>query len=143
MANGLTVEMTLGRRFLVFIAGAGMAAASFLTIQHFYSANFPASIYKGSFCDISAFFNCNSSAFSKIAHVQGVPMGWPGLFLGVLVCLTALFPSKAFEKTLKALTLLNVLGVIALLIYSHYCFLKSLPAFLHGVLSLLVLCFLF
>jgi len=69
MANGLTVESTYGRRFLAFIAGAGMAAASFMTIQHFYNANFPASIYNGSFCDISAFFNCNSSAFSIIAHV--------------------------------------------------------------------------
>jgi len=52
-------------------------------------------------------------------------MGWPGLFLGILVCLGALFPSKAFEKTLKALTLLNALGVIALFVYSVF-FLKSL-----------------
>ncbi|MDP2915189.1 MAG: vitamin K epoxide reductase family protein [Candidatus Aminicenantes bacterium] len=125
MADGLTVDGSLGRRFLTFIAGAGMAAASLLTIQHFYNANFPASIYNGSFCDINTFFNCNSSAFSKIAHIQGVPMGWPGLFLGLLVCLGALFPSKAFEKTLKALTLLNALGVIALFVYSVF-FLKSL-----------------
>jgi len=125
MADGLTVETTFWRRLLAFIAGAGMAAASFLTIQHFYNANFPVSIFEGSFCDISAFFNCNSSAFSKIAHVQGVPMGWPGLFLGILVCLGALFPSKAFEKTLRALMLLNILGVVALLVYSVF-FLKSL-----------------
>ena len=125
MTDGLTVESGFGRRFLAFLAGAGMAAASFLTIQHFYAANFPVSIFEGSFCDISAFFNCNSSAFSKIAHVQGVPMGWPGLFLGILVCLGALFPSKAFEKTLRALMLLNLLGVVALLVYSIF-FLKSL-----------------
>ena len=125
MADALTVDAGFGRRFLSFIAGAGMIAASFLTIQHFYAANFPESIYKGSFCDISAFFNCNSSAFSKIAHYQGVPLGWPGLFLGVLVVLGAFFPSRAFEKTNKALSLLNALGVVGLFVYS-VVFLKSL-----------------
>lgn len=125
MADSLTVNDSLGRRLLSFIAGAGMVAASFMTIQHFFNANFPESIYKGSFCDISSFFNCNSSAFSKIAHYRGVPMGWPGLVLGFLVCLAALFPTKAFEKTLKALLLLNALGVVALFFYSVF-FLKSL-----------------
>ena len=118
MADALTVDAGFGRRFLSFIAGAGIIAASFLTIQHFYAANFPESIYKGSFCDISAFFNCASSAFSKIAHYQGVPLGWPGLFLGALVVLGAFFPSRAFEKTNKALSLLNAIGVVALFVYS-------------------------
>jgi protein-disulfide isomerase/uncharacterized membrane protein len=125
MADGLTVNAGFGRRFLCFLAGAGMIAASFLTIQHFYAANFPESIFKGSFCDISAFFNCNSSAFSKIAHFQGIPLGWPGLFLGGLVVLCALFPSRAFEKTNKALSLLNAIGVVSLFVYSVFV-LKSL-----------------
>ena len=102
-----------------------MIAASFLTLQHFYAANFPVSIFEGSFCDISAFFNCNSSAFSKIAHYQGVPLGWPGLALGLLVVVGSLFPSKALERTNKSLSLLNALGVLALLVYSVF-WLKSL-----------------
>jgi protein-disulfide isomerase/uncharacterized membrane protein len=125
MADSLTLDRAYGRRFLTFLAGAGMAAASLLTIQHFYAANFPESIFKGSFCDISAFFNCNGSAFSSIAHFHGVPMGWWGLALGILVCLGALFPSQSFEKTMKVLTLLNALGVLALLGYSLFV-LKSL-----------------
>ena len=118
MADSLTLDRSYGRRLLTFLAGAGMAAASFLTIQHFYAANFPESIFKGAFCDISAFFNCNGSAFSPLAHFHGVPMGWWGLILGAIVCLGALFPSKAFERTVKVLTLLNALGVLALLGYS-------------------------
>jgi predicted DsbA family dithiol-disulfide isomerase/uncharacterized membrane protein len=125
MTTGLTYEGTPARRFWSFLSGAGMIAASFLTLQHFYAANFPASIFEGSFCDINAFFNCNGSAFSKIAHYQGVPLGWPGLALGLLVVLGALFPSKALERTNKSLAFLNALGVLALLGYSLF-WLKSL-----------------
>jgi uncharacterized membrane protein/predicted DsbA family dithiol-disulfide isomerase len=125
MATGLTYDGTLGRRAASFLAGAGMIAASFLTLQHFYAANFPDSIFEGSFCDINAFFNCNSSAFSKIAHYQGVPLGWFGLALGLLVVIGALFASKALERTNKALSFLNAVGVLALLGYS-LLILKSL-----------------
>jgi uncharacterized membrane protein/predicted DsbA family dithiol-disulfide isomerase len=118
MATGLTYDGTFGRRLLSFLAGAGMIAASFLTLQHFYAANFPDSIFKGSFCDINAFFNCNGSAFSKIAHYQGVPLGWFGLALGLLVVVGSLFPARALERTNKSLSLLNALGVLALLGYS-------------------------
>ena len=38
--------------------------------------------------------------------------------MGVLVSLGALFPTPAFERTNKSLALLNILGVIALLLYS-------------------------
>ena len=74
----LTVEKTLTlndvhpRRIFSFFTGIGMAAASLLTIQHFFLANYPESIFEGSFCDISAFFNCDSSAFSEISQVLGI-----------------------------------------------------------------------
>jgi hypothetical protein len=55
MAESLMLEGTGRRRIWSFISGAGMIAASVLTIQHFYGANFPVSIFKGAFCDLSAF----------------------------------------------------------------------------------------
>ncbi len=118
MDHFLTVGKHPWRRFWSFIAGAGMVAASAMTIRHFFMANFPESIYRSSFCDISAFFNCDSSAFSGIAHYRGIPMGWLGIVVGALVILGAVFPSAAFERTNKSLALLNVLGVLGLLIYS-------------------------
>lgn len=102
-----------------------MIAASMLTIRHFFNANFPESIFTGSFCDISTFFNCDSSAYSSIAQFRGVPMGYFGLIVGAIVVLGSLFPSAPFERTNKSLSLLNALGVIGLLIYSVF-FLKSL-----------------
>ncbi|HSA95371.1 MAG TPA: thioredoxin domain-containing protein [Acidobacteriota bacterium] len=108
----------LFRRALSFIAGAGMITASILTIDHFFKANYPKTIFAGSFCDISAFFNCDSSAFSNISQIMGVPLGFFGLFMGLLVVLGTVFPSESFERTNKSLSLLNVLGVISLFLYS-------------------------
>jgi protein-disulfide isomerase/uncharacterized membrane protein len=105
-------------RYASFATGVGMIAFSALTIQHFFAANYPASIYAGSFCDINAFFNCNSSAFSPLAQIAGVPLGYFGIFMGALVCLGALFPSEPFERTNASLAWLNAVGVISLGAYS-------------------------
>jgi uncharacterized membrane protein/protein-disulfide isomerase len=138
--QSLTLPGSGARRAWSFFAGAGMAAASVMTIRHFFRANFPESIFTGSFCDINSFFNCNSSAYSSIAQFGGVPMGWFGLFVGALVVLGCLFPSSSFERTNKSLSLLNGLGVVGLLIYSVVV-LKSLCLLCSGyyVFSLLSL----
>ncbi|MGB7296394.1 MAG: thioredoxin domain-containing protein [Candidatus Aminicenantales bacterium] len=131
MAESLTLKGAGGRSFWSFVAGAGMMAASALTIRHFFLANFPESIFEGSFCDLNAFFNCDSSAYSPLAHFLGVPMGYFGLFAGALVVLGALLPSAAFERTNKFLALFNALGVVALFITTVF-FLKTLCLFCAG-----------
>ena len=95
-----------------------MAAFSLLTVDHYFAANYPSGIFEGSFCDISAFFNCDSSAYSPISVLWDVPVGFFGLILGGLVALGAVFPSESFERTNKTLSLVNILGVFALLVYS-------------------------
>ncbi len=105
-------------RILSFLAGLGMVVASAMTIEHYFAANFPATIYEGSFCDINAFFNCDSSAHDALSHFGGVPLGYFGIVVGALVMLGALFPSPAFERTNKSISLLNAAGVIALFLYS-------------------------
>ncbi len=120
MQRSLTLNGARLPRALSFVSGLGMMAFSVLTIQHFFAANYPETIWQGSFCDISAFFNCNSSAFSPIATLLGVPLGYFGLMVGALVSLGAAFPSKRFERTNKTIALLNAAGVIALLLYSLF-----------------------
>jgi uncharacterized membrane protein/protein-disulfide isomerase len=97
-----------------------MIVASYMTIRHFFNANFPNSIFEGSFCDINTFLNCNSSAFSSIALIAGVPLGYFGVVVGCLVCIGAAFPSPALERSNKSIALVNVLGVVALLLYSVF-----------------------
>lgn len=124
--NGVTIP-----RILSFVAGLGMMAASALTIQHYFAANFPETIFEGSFCDLNAFFNCDSSAFSSLSQIGGVPLGYFGFFVGGLVSLGALFPSRGFERSNKSISLLNALGVVALFVYTVF-FLKTLCLFCAG-----------
>jgi uncharacterized membrane protein len=118
MTDSLTLTARPWPRFLSFIAGLGMIVFSALTIQHFFAANYPATIFAGSFCDINAFFNCDSSAFSPISQFFGVPIGYFGLMTGAMVLLGAVFPSGRLESTNKTIALLNVLGVVSLLAFS-------------------------
>ncbi len=124
----MTKSLTLHSRWLrfwSFITGLGMAVFSYLTIDHFFKANFPETIFTGAFCDLSSFFNCDSSAYSSIAHFQGIPLGYWGLVLGILVMIGAVLPSARLEKVNKLLSLANGLGVLGLFFYSVF-FLKSL-----------------
>lgn len=120
MEKSLTLNGTTWPRILSFFSGIGMMVASILTIRHFFLANYPSSIFEGAFCDISAFFNCDSSAFSRISQVGGAPLGYFGLFVGALVALGALFPSERFERTNKFIAFINLLGVIGLFLYSVF-----------------------
>ena len=131
MEESLTLSRKPGRRFLSFVAGAGMVVMSAITIKHFYGANYPESIYEGSVCDISAFFNCDSSAFSAISNFWGVPMGYFGLIVGLLVALGAVLPSERFERTNKTLALLNVIGVVVLFLVSVF-YMRSLCLYCTG-----------
>ena len=140
MNKTLTMSGLSWPRSLSFFSGIGMIAASFLTIRHFFLANYPKTIFSGTFCDISAFLNCDSSAFSPISQIAGVPLGYFGLILGTLVALGALFPSKSFERTNKSLSFLNFLGVIGLLLYS-VLILKSLCLLCSGYYLFSILSF--
>jgi uncharacterized membrane protein/protein-disulfide isomerase len=119
-ARGLTTGGRVGPRLASFGAGLGMVVFSFLTIRHFFEANYPDSIFAGSFCDISAFFNCNSSAYSSLSVFMDVPLGVPGLVIGVLVMLGAVFPSESFERTNRFVALVNGFGVVALFLLSVF-----------------------
>ena len=99
MERTLTLNGMRWTRILSFLAGAGMMVASILTIHHFFLANYPENIFEGSFCDVSAFFNCDSSAFSPISQFLGIPLGFFGMIVGALVVLGAVFPSESFERT--------------------------------------------
>jgi len=100
-------------------------ASSYLSLRHFFTANFPTSIYDGSFCDISAFFNCDSSAYSFIAKIFDIPLGYFGIAIGLASLMGIIFPSAAFERTNIFLNFLNVLGIVGLIFISLFV-LKSI-----------------
>jgi len=118
MSESVTLDGVRWPRVVGFLAGLGMIVASLLTMQHFFAANYPVSIYAGSFCDLNAFFNCDSSARSVLAEIGGVPLGTFGVMVGALFALGTVFPSPAFERTNKTISLLNGLGVVGLASFS-------------------------
>jgi uncharacterized membrane protein/protein-disulfide isomerase len=118
MQESLTMGGRPGLRLASFASGLGMVAASLVTIHHFFAANYPTSIYEGSVCDINAFFNCDSSAYSVIAQIGGVPLGYFGVVVGALVVLGAVFPSPDFERTNKSIAWVNGIAVVALILFS-------------------------
>jgi protein-disulfide isomerase/uncharacterized membrane protein len=140
MQPSLTLNGLRWPRAFSFLAGLGMIVFSALTINHFFAANYPASIYQGSFCDINSFFNCNSSAYSVISAVWGVPLGFFGVIVGALVSLGAVFPSEGFERTNKTIALVNVLGVVSLFLFS-VLYLKSLCLLCSGFYAFSIVSF--
>ena len=142
MQESMRFDKNPTARVLSFLFGVGMAVFSVITIQHFFAANYPLTIYEGGICDINAFFNCDSSAHSIISQIAGVPLGYFGLVVGLLVSLGALFPSIDFERTNRSLALLNVIGVVTLFLVSVFI-LGSLCLYCSGfyvfsILSLIV-----
>lgn len=94
--------------------------ASFLSLRHFFQANFPSSLFDGSFCDISGFLNCDNSAYSFIAAIFGIPLGYFGIAVGMSSFMGIIFPSPAFERTNKFINFLNVIGISGLIFISVF-----------------------
>jgi len=120
VATSLTLNGWKGPRVASLLIGLGMVGASLLAIHHFFAANFPAAIYAGSVCDLSAFVNCDAAAFAPLAQFGGVPLGYFGLMTGGLVVLGALFASETLERTNLFLATVNVLAVVGLAGYAVF-----------------------
>ena len=118
MPEPLTASVRPWPRLLSGLSGLGMTVFSVLTIQHFFAANYPETIFAGSFCDINAFFNCDSSARSPIAQLWGVPIGFFGAMIGALVLLGAAFPSDRLTRTNRSLALVTAAGAVGLGLFS-------------------------
>ena len=104
-----------------FFCGLGMAAFAALRIQHFFDSNYQLMYgWKGSVCDVSPWLNCNNFDFSVLAQVGSIPLGYFGLMAGGMVCLGALFPSSAVERTNRFLAFLNLVVVLVLFSYSSF-----------------------
>lgn len=118
MTQSLTLRGVTLPRVLVFFAGAGMAVCSALSVQLFFATNYPPSAVDPAWANLSAFLACDTPARSAIAQFAGVPLGYFGLVMGMLVAFGAVFPSAGFERTNKALSVFNAIVVVALFSYS-------------------------
>lgn len=118
MDSSLTLRgWTVGRAMLLLL-GAAMAVVAALTVEHFFAVRFPASIAAAAACEPDSFFRCGDSANAAISAIRGVPIGVFGFMVGGLLMLGALFPSAAFERTIRTIAYVNVVLAVALVAYS-------------------------
>lgn len=100
-------------------AGLGMAIVAALTVRHWFSVQFPASLADATSCGAAAsFFSCLDSANAPVAAPLGIPIGVYGLLVGGLLLLAALFPSAEFERFARRVSGLNLVLAAGLSAYS-------------------------
>lgn len=115
----LTMNGITGPNFLFIINAVVMMGISVYLTSHYYETVFPTTLGgPKSLCDISNFFNCDTATFSKVSNIAGVPISYFGIVVGMLFAVAALMPSLALEKTASVVAKFNLVGCIALFLYS-------------------------
>ena len=86
--------------------------------NHYFESVYPEGLQGSSLCDVNSFFNCDSTTFSPISNIRGVPISLLGLLIGVLSLAGFLFNSAKYEGTLYGVLLANGVGCLLLFAYS-------------------------
>lgn len=116
--KGLTTQgMSVPHVTLITAAILIIGACIYLT-QHYFAVHFQTEIKDAGLCSINAFFNCDSATTSPMAQIFNVPISVLGLLFGAFLVFGSIFPSEAFERTNKFISLINLVGCISLFIYS-------------------------
>ncbi len=105
-------------RGLLLLLAATMIAVSFYLTYHYFYLHFPKSMDASSFCDFSAYWNCDVATLSPLASLAGIPSSAFGIVVGWLLLLAGCFATPKREAAAYLLALLNALGCVGLLIYS-------------------------
>lgn len=117
--KGLTLQGLSGLNFLFILNAAAMIIVSIYLTSHFYEVLYPTKLGGAStLCNLSNFFNCDAATYSKISNIAGIPISFFGIIVGLLFLFTSLMPSPALEKTSSAVSKYNLIGCIALFIFS-------------------------
>ncbi len=106
--------------FIFLILSAGMLGSSIYLFNHHFELFYPTSLSQGAICNISNFFNCNTTAYDPISSWGGVPISVFGLMVSLFFISGVIFPSKNMEGTNNVISLINAAGCIFLFFYSIF-----------------------
>ena len=137
--RSITTEGITGPYFLLIVLSvAGMAVSLYLT-NNYMQAKFPQGLATASACNINSFFNCNSSSFSPISNIAGLPISVLGLLFFVNLLISCIFPHAPWERANHSLAWINVLGCFVLFLYTLF-FLDTMCPFCmgHWIISLAI-----
>jgi protein-disulfide isomerase/uncharacterized membrane protein len=119
--NGLV----LPNFFYVLVSVAMIFVGVYLT-NHFFNTFYPEGLANpSSLCNISNFWGCDKATNSPLGTIAGMPTSIFGIIMGIIGLFAAFIGSPAVEKTVKTITLLNLVACALLFVYS-LAILKSL-----------------
>lgn len=138
--KNLTLQGITIPHAVLILASIGIIGVSLYLTNHYFETFFPTKLSEGSVCDISAFWNCDVATFSNISNIFHVPISFFGFLFGLSLLFGTFFPTLSFERTNGLLSVINIVGVIFLALYS-LIFLKGLcpQCFIYYILSGIVL----
>jgi len=112
--NGMTPKNFLFLFFSVLMIFVGLYLNN-----HYMQTMYPEGIQNSSsLCDISSFFNCDTTTKSMFGNIMGVPTSLFGVILGLLGLITSIGGNKKLEDTTRFVFLINAVICLALFIYS-------------------------
>ncbi len=116
--SNLLSSLSLKDHIFFWVCGLIMVVVSIYLTNHYFQIFFPEGLASKSACNISSFFNCDTTTQSNISNIMGVPISLFGLLFGVLLLLSYLFHNKEVEGTNHILSYINLAGCIGLFLYS-------------------------
>ncbi len=126
-------------RIAILTLGTACVLISLYLTEHFYSAYYLKGGLSGSFCNISSFWNCDSTTFSPISNIFGIPIALFGVLFGLLTVFSGILNNRKVQQTGFFLAAGNALGCLALFVYSLVVIKSLCPGCtLYYVASLLV-----
>lgn len=113
-ANGLT-----NIKLIYLALSVAMLAISGYLLNHYYQLYFPSGLDSGGgLCDISSFWNCDTTSKSAMGSFLNVPTAFFGIVIGLIGLFGALFSTERVEANNKIIFYLNALGCVVFLAYS-------------------------
>lgn len=112
------LESSMNTTIILFLLSALMIGFSIYLTGHYFELRFPTGLESGSLCNLNSFFNCDKTTLSAASNVLGAPISIFGIVIGSLTMLGLFIKNENYEKTIYATLIVNMIGCIALFLYS-------------------------
>lgn len=109
---------SMNTTILLFALSAMMIGFSIYLTGHYFQLKFPTGLESGSLCNLNSFFNCDKTTLSAVSNIAGIPISIFGIIIGGLVMLGIFAKNENFEKTIFFTLIINMIGCVALFLYS-------------------------
>lgn len=116
--KSVILDGTINIHLIVVILSLLTLAVTIYLTKHFFDVHFPMGLTGSSLCDINSYLNCDAATNSIISNIFGVPIAIFGALISLFILSNYIFKSTKVEGTLYSILVANLVGCVALFIYS-------------------------